>query len=145
MKAKKLAHETAGARQRELRQKELKLKKWEEELKISESISAELENDKRKLEEYLCKAEARNVELEATIRMLHRRISLLDVSNFSTRPGINTSDNPQGQTVIGLQEPPKEDGGQQISESYLSNSGLSGVNEKLVYGIQQQVNRFISN
>ena len=76
VKEKKSTQETAGVKQRELRQKELKLKKWEEELKVREVKTDELENDRRRLEDYLCKTEARNVELEATVRRLQRRISI---------------------------------------------------------------------
>ena len=63
---------------RELRQLEVKLTKWEEELR---EVQNEKENDRRRLEDYLQKTEARNVELEATIRTLYRTINMMANSN----------------------------------------------------------------
>ncbi|MCG7868272.1 MAG: hypothetical protein JAY74_18145, partial [Candidatus Thiodiazotropha taylori] len=147
-KEKKPPQDTAGVKQRELRQKELKLKKWEEELKIREAKTAELEGDKSRLEDYICKTEARNVELEATIRTLQRRISVLenrkadDIPNSSSQihknfqnpifPGLSThNDQHPNQNYY---YPPQE---------AQSTSSAMRANEELLYGIQQQVNRFI--
>ena len=61
-----------GQAERELRQLELRMKKWEEELRLKEARSADMENDIKRLEEYLSKTEARNLELESTVRTLQR-------------------------------------------------------------------------
>ena len=59
-----------NVKQGELRQLEIKLKKWEEDLKMQDAKAGSKNNDSRKLEDYLQRTEARNVELEATIRTL---------------------------------------------------------------------------
>ena len=79
-KEKKSSHGTTSSKQRELRQLETKLKKWEEELRLREAKTTDFENDKRRLEDYLNKTEARNLELEKTVRTLQKRINLLEVS-----------------------------------------------------------------
>ena len=53
-----------GNKQRELRQWDLKLRKWEEELKLREAKSNDMTKDFSRLEDYVRKTEARNVELE---------------------------------------------------------------------------------
>ena len=68
-------------KQRELRQTELKLKKWEEELKIREAKCSETYQSVSRLEDYVRKVEARNLELQETVRTLHRKI---DIQNIST-------------------------------------------------------------
>ena len=77
-KDKKTSSDTQAVKYRELRQMEAKLKKREEELKLRETVLNDKEVDRRKLEDYLQRTEARNVEQEATIRTLYRKISLLE-------------------------------------------------------------------
>ena len=81
LKDKKNSSETQLVKSRELRQLEVKLKKWEEELKLREIQLNEKENDRRRLEDYLRKTEARNSELEATIRTLYRKMDVMADSN----------------------------------------------------------------
>lgn len=82
---------TNTIKQRELRQLELKLKKWETELKVKDTEYADREKENRRLEDYLRKTEARNNELEHTVRTLNRRIDLLESasSNSSGEPKVN--------------------------------------------------------
>ena len=58
--------ESLSVKQRELRQLEIKLKKWEG-LKTQEARMADMTTSTRKLENYLERTEARNVELERTV------------------------------------------------------------------------------
>ena len=74
--------ESRKVKQRELRQLETKLKKWEEDLKLQDAKSSSKNDDSRQLEDYLQKTEARNVELEATVRTLQRKICLLEKKKF---------------------------------------------------------------
>ncbi|MCG8075648.1 MAG: hypothetical protein JAY75_05335, partial [Candidatus Thiodiazotropha taylori] len=140
-KDKKGAQDTTGVKQRELRQQELKLRKWEEELKIREAKAAELENDKRRLEEYLCKTEARNVELEATVRTLQRRVSVLEHEHDlrSHSSATQEAQNPRIPNMTGQNEqyPFK----QNFPTS--TNPGAARANEDLLYRLQQRVNKFI--
>ena len=59
--------ESISNRQRELRQLGLKLRKWEEELKLRETKCNDATKEFTRLEDYVRKTEARNVELEKTI------------------------------------------------------------------------------
>ncbi|MES9882773.1 MAG: hypothetical protein ABW185_18045 [Sedimenticola sp.] len=65
---------------RELRQLEQRLRKWEDELKFREAKSKDITNECRRLEEYLAMTEARNIELDKTIRTLQRKINLLETN-----------------------------------------------------------------
>ena len=135
VKEKKPSQEAAGVKQRELRQIELKLKKWGEELKGREVKVDELENDRMRLEEYLCKPEARNVELEATVRALQRRISILEGPGTLRIPGPHETlqdQNCQHQTVPTVTMKP--DAAKENDEF------LHGL-----HGLQQQVTKFILN
>ena len=62
----------------ELRSKETKLKKWEEELKLKDKIHNEQNKERLKLETYCKKLEARNNELELMIKTLQNRCELKD-------------------------------------------------------------------
>ena len=78
---------------RELRQYEAKLKKWEENLKIREAKVNDSTVDSCRMEEYLSTTEARNIELEATVRTLHRKICLLEneLGNLANKRSIPSS------------------------------------------------------
>ena len=79
-----MASDKAVIKLRKVRQLEAKLKKWEEDLKLREAKVTNSNVDSRRMEEYVYKTEARNVELEATVRTLQRKICLLEneVSNL---------------------------------------------------------------
>ena len=62
----------------EIRQKELKLKKWEEELKVREAKLVNAEKDRVRLQTYVTKVEAHNNELEQSLRILKRRLAMLE-------------------------------------------------------------------
>ena len=89
---KKTLHDTLGVKQRELRQLEMKLNKWEEDLRVREAKASDLENDTRRLEDYINRTEARNLEPEKTVQTLHRRINLMAVSGTESgqTPAVNT-------------------------------------------------------
>ena len=69
--------DSLNVKQHELRHLVIKLKKWEEDLKMQDAKAGSKNNDSRKLLDYLQRTEARNVELEATIRTLQRKICML--------------------------------------------------------------------
>ncbi|MES9884384.1 MAG: hypothetical protein ABW185_26350 [Sedimenticola sp.] len=108
-------------KQRELRQQEMKLKKWEEELKIREARNADTLNESKRLEEYLIRTEARNTELEKSVRTLQRKISLLESSE---RPSAN-------------QAPSQTNSKDQ---QYVTNDL---VEDELINGVRKQVTQFV--
>ena len=63
---------------RDLRQLENKLKKWENVLKLRASKIDDSANETRRLQDYIQKLEARNHELETTIKTLQCKINLLE-------------------------------------------------------------------
>jgi chromosome segregation ATPase len=66
-------------RNTELRQKELHLKKWEEELKLKEKLINENDKDRTKLLSYVTKFENRNHELFLHIQTLQTRIEQVEL------------------------------------------------------------------
>ena len=83
---------------------ETKLRKWEDELKQRESRLSNYEVDYKRMEDYLQKTEARNLELESTVRTLQRRISVLEQNpgpsqnqmHMNAAPSFPTMKVPQG-------------------------------------------------
>ncbi|CAC5377146.1 unnamed protein product [Mytilus coruscus] len=71
-------NENSVLKQKELRQLELKLKKKEESLKLKELSVNEKLKEKTKLIEYLHQLEARNTELEQTIKTMNRKIIIFE-------------------------------------------------------------------
>ncbi|MES9884858.1 MAG: hypothetical protein ABW185_28765 [Sedimenticola sp.] len=123
--------QTNSTKQRELRQLEMRLKKWETELKLKEVQFADKEKENRRLEDYLRKTEARNNELEQTIRTLQRRINVAEQFNIET-PNVN------GETA-----------NVNISNLKASNANnifnqqpLSGT-DNLIHSVHERVTRFI--
>lgn len=57
--ARKSTSDTTAVKQRELRQQDLKLRRWEEELKLREAKLSDMENCVKRPEEYLSKTEAK--------------------------------------------------------------------------------------
>jgi hypothetical protein len=55
---------------RDLRQKELKLRKWEEQLKTRDKLIKDSNKDRTTLESYITKLEGEKSEQECTIRTL---------------------------------------------------------------------------
>ncbi|VDI30185.1 Hypothetical predicted protein [Mytilus galloprovincialis] len=81
----------------ELRARELKVRKAEEQLKIKEKSLKEVQNDRVLLESRCQQLEARNFELEQTVKLLKRRIE--SNSNLLTIPTLtNTGEPKQGNT-----------------------------------------------
>ena len=101
--------------------------------------------DSRRIEEDVSKTEARNVELEATVRTLQRKICLLEneVSNLAANrpaPGdeFNSSSN--------YADPPLLINGSSNQHSAdRSNNAYTKETNDLVLGMQQQVTRFVLN
>lgn len=141
----KSAKDKAVIKLREVRQLEAKLKKWEEDLKLREAKVTNSNVDSRRMEEYVSKTEARNVELEATVRTLQRKICLLEneVSNLTgKRSAPDSSCNPS----TGYTNPllPSNDSSSQHSTGGHSSAYMKETND-LVSGIHQQVTRFVLN
>ena len=131
-----------SVKHRELRQLESKLRKWEEELKLRETLLSDKEVDRKKLEDYLQKTEARNVEYEATIRTLYRKISLLEDNSSSTQP-LNHSG--ESHFISQPSHARVETSMQQTAENpvnYMQNN-LNNPNYVLINGIHQQVTNYV--
>ena len=141
----KMASDKAVIKLREVRQLEAKLKKLEEDLKLRETKVTNSNVDSRRMEEYVSKKEAHNVELGATVRTLQRKICLLEneVSNLAANrpaPGdkFNSSTN--------YADPPLLINGSSNQHSAdRSNNAYTEETNDLVHGIQQQVTRFVLN
>ena len=141
----KKSSDSQTIKQRELRQMECKLKKWEEDLKLQEARTGSKNVDSRKLEDYLQKTEARNVELEATIRTLQRKICLqVEKDN----PILANVTGPPGIDNLGPSQ--KIDGAGQYEVSYPNGGAFKSVedpvcksNNDLIRGIHKQVTSFV--
>lgn len=112
--------ENTNMKQRELRQLEMKLKKWEEDLKIREQKNAETLKDHSRLEDYVNKTEARNHELEQTIRTLQRKIVVLE-----SKPNTNES----------IQD--------KVYQTNIPTTAGVTPSDELILGVREQVTRFI--
>ena len=119
-----LISQTNSQKQRELRQTELKLRKWEVELRIREAKSTETYQGVTNLEEYVRKVKARNQELHETIRTLKRKIETQDTYIINSRANTTTENLPHEQNVTNRPD-------------LLYNSN------KLILGVQNQVTNFI--
>ncbi|VDI25644.1 Hypothetical predicted protein [Mytilus galloprovincialis] len=71
------------AKYSELRAKEIKLKKMEDQIKLREKAAQEANNNRTKLESRCQELEARNHELEHTVKTLVRRIESLEVQQVA--------------------------------------------------------------
>ena len=140
-----MASDKAVIKLREIWQLEVKLKKWEKDLKVREAKVTNGNVDSRRMEEYVSKTEARNVELEAIVRTLQRKICLLEneVSNLAAnRPAPGDKFNSSTKYV----DPPILINGSSYQHSAdLSINAYTKETNDLVFGIQQQVTRFVLN
>ena len=116
--------QTNSLKQRELRQTELRLRKWEDELKVREAKCTESYQGVSRLEEYVRKVEARNQELQETIRTLKRKIDIQD--SYTT----NSSSNDTTENLYRDHNTSRK-----TDPLYESNS--------LILGVQNQVTNFI--
>ena len=140
---KKYTADSLSVKQRELRQLEIKLKKWEEELKTQEAKMADMTTTAKKLENYLERTEARNVELERTVRTLQRKICVLEDSGGT--PTMQGPKIPLDGSVNGI--------GGGLSQGLSSYPGWQSPlhhygpppYSDLISGIHQQVSRFVLN
>ena len=123
-----------------------KLKKWEEDLKIREAKLNNNSVDARRMEEYLSRTEARNVELEDTVRTLQRKIFLLEneFGNLQKGSMASTDRFDVSSTAFNTANMPAQgptndyqDAGQQFLHNKETND--------LVIGLHQQVTRFVLN
>ena len=136
--------DTNSNKQRELRQWDSKLCKWEEELKLREAKSNDVSKEFTRLEEYIRKTEARNIELEKTVLTMQRKINLLEYENSHGESVVRepTEVNPTGtpsdsHTYTNHQSyartlPPNN----QTSPNSLSS-------DQLIIGVREQVTQFI--
>ena len=101
--------------------------------------------DSRRMEEYVYKTEARNVELEATVRTLQRQICLLEneVSNLvANHPASGDKFN----SSTNHADPPLLINGSSNQHSAdRSNNAYTKETNDIVFGIQQQVTRIVLN
>ena len=84
----------------DLRARENKLKKMEEQLKIKERSLEDTNKDKVKLEHYIKTLEARNNELEMTVKTLQRRIDTLGIDNKAQ--SLQNNQNRQNRQHLGV-------------------------------------------
>ena len=142
----KTTTDKAAIKLREVRQLEGKLKKWEEDLKIREAKLNNNSVDARRMEEYLSRTEARNVELEDTVRTLQRKIFLLEneFGNLQKGSMASTDRFDVSSTAFNTANMPAQgptndyqDAGQQFLHNKETND--------LVIGLHQQVTRFVLN
>ena len=136
--------DSLNVKQRELRQLENKLKKWEDDLKLKEAKAGCKNEDSRKLEDYLQRTEARNVELEATIRTLQRKICLLEkgipiAANPPGPPDMNYGGLVQNNGYMGCPEVNSSNGNVPRKSEDLVNRS----NNELIRGIHKQVTSFV--
>ena len=138
-------------KQRELRQLENKLRKWEDDLKLRESRLLEQNKENRRLEGYINKVEARNNELQHTVRTLQRRISILEHDGMvaSASASINQDQNhylhSKGQSAdVNIKQ-----NFNNHSKSRLHGETFQSLNndntDKLVADVRDQVTSFILN
>ncbi|MES9884979.1 MAG: hypothetical protein ABW185_29400 [Sedimenticola sp.] len=109
-----------SVKQRDLRQQEQKLKKWEDELKYREAKSLDLVNQCKRLEDYLAKTEARNVELDKTIRTLQRKISCLE-NDKKTEPNEHND----------------------ATKHEITNQNSTTTTDELIIGVREKVTQYI--
>ena len=62
----------------ELKEKEIRLRKWEQDLKLKEKTINEHKKDRAKIKLYAKKLEARNLELEQIIKTLATRVDNIE-------------------------------------------------------------------
>ena len=105
----------ANVKYKDLRQLESKLKKWENELKLKEAKITENASETRRLQDYIQKVEARNHELETTIKTLNRKINLLETDNHFPKASAHTD----------------------------SPTAVASNTDQLILGVRDQVTRFV--
>ena len=111
----KSVNDSAIPKYRELRQQEGKLKKWENELKLREAKIEDKTSESRELQDYIQRLEARNCELETTVKTLRRIINLLETE------GSHSEESTKLTTI-------------QKSET-----------DQLILGVREQVTKFVLN
>ena len=138
-------------KQRELRQMENKLRKWEDDLKMRESRLLEQNKENRRLEDYISKVEARNNEMQHTIRTLQRKISIIEQEKVVNNTGMSM--NYSQNHYVGATA---QDGDINVKHNYNNQSHSRVANEhshlsnhdntdRLVAGVRDQVTSFILN
>ena len=82
----------------DLRAKELKLKKWEDDLKLKEKTLSETSKEKTKLNSYIKKLEAEKEENQLTIRTLRNRIDSIElkINNHNNKCPVDNLNNQNG-------------------------------------------------
>ena len=133
-----------GNRNRELRQQDLKLRKWEEELKLRESKCNDISKEFSHLEDYVRKTEARNVELEKTIRTLERKIHVLECGSSSGRQNdefASRRDESGDRNSSGVCSDATRRTGACVTKVAHSCPGTG--TDKLIVGVRDQVTQFI--
>ena len=141
-KSNKKEIDSNGNKQRELRQWDTKLRKWEEELKLREAKTNDITKEFSRLEEYVRKTEARNVELEKTVRTLQRKINLLehDTGREDTQSGDANTSNATGS---GHSHEYRQLNSTKVSYNHDHAGSSSLQSDQLIIGVREQVTQFI--
>ena len=87
--------EEASVKMKDVRTKEQRLRKWEEELKLRETQLKQQDERAHKKDTYIAQLEAKNIELEQTVRILRRRVAMLEESPIEdTQKAVNSQPKP---------------------------------------------------
>ena len=129
---------------RELRQQDLKLRKWEEELKLRETRCNERNKDFSQLEDYVRRTEARNVELEKTVGTLERKIYVLESEPSAQRIGIAI---PVSNDVGSVSSTNKSHVNpfRSVIDDSMKSQDYPGSTDQLIIGVRDQVTHYIMN
>ena len=131
-------------RNRELRQQDLKLRKWEEELKLRETRCNELNKGFSRLEDYVLRIEARNVELEKIVRTLERKIYVLESEPSAQRRGTAI---PVSNDVGSVSSTNKscDNPSRSVIDDSKKSQDYPGSTDQLIIGVRDQVTHYIMN
>ena len=129
---------------RELRQQDLKLRKREEELKLRETRCNELNKDFSRLEDYVRRTEARNVELEKTVLTLERKIYVLEPEPSAQRRCIAI---PVSNDVGSVSSTNKscDNPSRSVIDDSMKSQDYPGSTDQLIIGVRDQVTHYIMN
>ena len=139
--------QTEGLRnkKRELRQQDLKLRKWEEELKLRETRCNELNKDFSRLEDYVGRTEARNVELEKTVRTLEHKIYFLESEPSVQRRGTVIPVSNNVGSVSSSTNKLCDNPSRSVIDDSKKSQDYPGSTDQLIIGGRDQVTHYIMN
>ncbi|KAK3098005.1 hypothetical protein FSP39_015236 [Pinctada imbricata] len=118
-----------NTKMKDLRTKEEKLRKWEEQLKLRETQLRSHEEDEERRKAYIAQIEARNAELQQTVRILKRRIVMLEDSSIDSSQTLKNQS-----TNSGLSQ-------NDVEKSSETNKLIEGIHEKVTNFIVRKVDK----